>query len=146
MDLVLFPNDIIFWATHEVAQAPTSRGRSLLLSKRQEVRVIKLRSRKEERKGEDQSAAFPRRREASQCLEYRPPQTSDMIKQLNSQKGSSDILLRAAGVHPAKTHSTKCPSVTDPHSTPCPVLLSSTGAFLSAPELMPGRSGYHIEN
>ena len=90
-DLVLFPNDAVFWATHEVAQVPTSGGRSLPLSKRQEVRVIKLRSRKEERKGEDQSAAFPRRREASQCLENRPPQTSGVIKQLNGQEGSSNI-------------------------------------------------------
>lgn len=55
------------------------------------MRVIKLRSRKEERKGEDQSAAFPRRREASQCLENRPPQTSGVIKQLNGQEGSSNI-------------------------------------------------------
>lgn len=90
-DLVLFPNDAVFWATHEVAQAPTSGGRSPPLSKRQEVRVIKLRSRKEERKGEDQSAAFPRRREASQCLENRPPQISGVIKQLNGQEGSSNI-------------------------------------------------------
>lgn len=55
------------------------------------MRVIKLRSRKEERKGEDQLAAFLRR-EASQCLENRPPQTSDVIKQLNGQKGSCNIL------------------------------------------------------
>lgn len=77
LDLAAFPNDAVFWATHEVAQAPTSGVRRLPPSKRQEERVIKLRSRKEEKKEEDQSAAFSRRREASRRLKCRPPQNSN---------------------------------------------------------------------
>lgn len=72
----MFENDSLFWATHEVAQIQNSGVCRLLLSKRQEERVIKLWQRKEDRGAS--VAAFPRRMEALQSLRNRTPQNAVM--------------------------------------------------------------------
>lgn len=73
LDLTLFANHSVFWATHEVAQAPTSEVCRLPLSKRQEESHKTLAEEARRERGVSVSC-IPE--EALQSLNTRPPQNT----------------------------------------------------------------------
>lgn len=141
----MFPNDSVFWATHEVAQAPTSGVCRLPLRKRQEEshKTVVEEGRKE--RGRSVSC-IPEEEEGGSAKLKKQTTTkhrvmeADVISQLNHWRGSSDAQRSALHSNSSRNHVTRAQPA---RSAPVPQCVCCAPDLRSTPFLV-GGSGCHL--